>query len=210
MAENKTAMELALPSSSELVVRSGKLQVRFHFNAQGGNAPVSVYGPADSDESLVRVPQIGAEVANGWKYGGMSVTTKTPLFVAPKDEPVTKTWLRVVNDAAMLKGFLGYDGSQQKTEDQLLEALEKGTHDHGVRVPTANELDKNLFANRNAIGGFNKTCSTATYYYSPTQGIYWSSTQVNSDIARQQRFSDGCRGWGEACEESSLARLVRS
>lgn len=206
MTEKQTT-EILLPSNTALVVRNGQVQVRFEFNAQGGvdihsNAPVSVYSPVGKDEPLVRVPQIGEPVEHGWKYGGVSIVTNSPLFVAPKDEPVTKTWGRAVNDAAALKGFMGYDGSQQKTEDLLLEALAKGTDDHGVRVPTAEELDKNLYANCDAIGGFNRTGSNPA-------GWYWSSTQHDDYGARDQRFSDGRRNWRYEHHRSSV-RLVRS
>lgn len=203
----KPTTEILLPSNTALVVRNGQVQVRFEFNAQGGvdvhsNAPVSVYSPVGKDEPLVRVPQIGESVERGWKYGGVSVVTHSPLFVAPKDEPVTKTWGRAVNDAAALRNFLGYDGSQQKTQGLLLEALGKGTHDHGVRLPTENELDENLYKNCDAIGGFNRTGSTPA-------GWYWSSAQIVNLIARDQSFSDGLRDWSLKIHHSSV-RLVRS
>lgn len=47
------------------------------------------------------------------------------------------------------------------------------------RLPTAGELNV-MFNNRAAIGNFNAD-----------SGFYWSSSEVSSNFARSQRFSDG-------------------
>lgn len=196
-----------LPSNAGLVVKNGQIYVRFEFNAQGGvdvhsNTPVSVYGTVGSDAPLVRVPQIGEEVVGGWKYGGLSAIANRPLFVAPVDEPVAKAWVEAVRDASALKGFLGHNGSKQQVENDLRNALEKGTHDHGVRLPTTHELNKNLFVNRDVIGGFNKTGAGPA-------GRYWSSTSGSVNGARDQNFESGYRGWQDKIHPASI-RLVRS
>lgn len=185
--ENPHPTEIVLPLGSNLVVRNGSIRISFDFNAQNGvdvysNAPVSVYCDADETQPLVRVPQIGEEVANGWKYGGVSASTNLPLFVAPKDEPLKKIWQTALDDAAALRDFYGHNGSRQQTESDLVASLNAGNHDHGVRLPTSKESNDNLYKNRALIGGFN---TSAEYDY------YWTSTEYGNDCARFQRFSDG-------------------
>ncbi len=208
MAEQKT-IEIMLPENTTLLVKGGKFLLRFEFNDQGGaihsNAPVSVYLPSGKDEPLVRIPRIGEIVDEyGWKYGGISPSTEGMLFVSPRDEPVRKTWNKAVNYTASLKKYRGYVGSQQNTEDLLLEALEKGTHDHGVRMPTEMELSDNLYENRVAIGGFNTTLAHPSY-----SSWYLTCTDLGGNDVSVQRFNYGDRSVGSKNSLSSI-RLVRS
>ncbi|OIN87735.1 MAG: hypothetical protein AUJ12_01125 [Alphaproteobacteria bacterium CG1_02_46_17] len=211
MTDNNTdkTMELLVPSDTTLIVRDGRIQVRIQFNKQGGvdihsDTSVVVYSPVGNDDQLVRTPQIGETVKNGWKYGGISKTTDSVLFVAPKDEPKPKTWQKAIADAASLKDFLGYNGSQQRTEDELLTAWKAGTQDHGVRLATMNELNDNLYPNLHAIGGFNTTGREP-------KGLYWSCTDVGSK-ARDKNF--GPSGFQSLTSKSEknlgVVRLVRS
>lgn len=149
-------------------------------------------------EKIDADPRVVVLMPDGTKCCGISATTGTPLFVAPEDEPLTKSWQRAVDDAAALRGFHGHDGSQQKTEKALLLAIKNGTHDHGWRLPTAKELNENLFENRDKIGGFKEE-----WYRSSTE------TRFLALFAWDQRFDHGYRDWFRKSLEGSQ-RLVRS
>lgn len=157
---------------------------------------------SDRYGSLVTVPDIGEQVSEGWKYAGISPTTNLPLFVSYKDEPIGKAWLRAVGDAVALKNYNGFDGSQDRTCEQLLEAIYNKTHDHGVRLATYDELEQNLYPNRKAIGGFNEDPRSSLSYY-------WSSDQGVNFTAYAKNFATGQRAKGLKTNEPSI-RLVRS
>jgi hypothetical protein len=186
MAEGKTNEPFVLDDRVEAtVVRGG---IKIHFNANGsidvyGNAPVTLYAPVNDvapQPQVKREPQVGDMMEDGTVLGGISPDTNKPMYVRPADEPLTMKWKAAMDYAARFEGH----------------GKPAGT----FRVPTDGELNV-LFQNRAKIGGFNETGSDPA-------GWYWSSTQYDG-TARDQRFSDGGRGWDFKDLPSSV-RLVRS
>lgn len=193
---------ILLPEGEVPYAVDGHIRVAYAFGEAAG-APGRISFPASQNQPLVRPPKIGETVEGGWKYGGVSVTTKTPLFVAPKDQPLVERWRSALEQTAALVNFMGHSGSAQKTETELLFALKRESHDHGVRLPTADELSKNLYPHHDDIGGFDLTGRVPF-------GWYRSSTSSGSGpYTRVQKFKDGTTAWHNIAAMASI-RLVRS
>jgi hypothetical protein len=123
-------------------------------------------------------PQPGDRMPDGTVYAGTSPETGKAMYTTPKDTALTMKWKQAMEYAAKLDA-----------------------HGHqDWRMPTSGELSV-LFKNRAAIGGFDESGSGPA-------GWYWSSSQLNDDIAWSQRFSDGGQDFSGKDTDSSL-RCVR-
>jgi len=100
------------------------------------------------------------------------------MYATPADAPLTYTF----NQAQKYAAKLDAHGHQD------------------WRVPTKGELNV-LFQNRAAIGGFDISGSDPA-------GWYWSSSQVTTNGAWDQRFSYGHQGYNSKSNDASL-RCVR-
>src|ERR1039458_4419314 len=131
MAEGSNTQILSLADDSgPLVVKRGGLSMRFEFNAGGTvdvytNIPVTIHAPANDDARPKAVLQIG-DLDDGGTYVGLSAENGKPLYAALADLPDYKTYEEALAAAEQLK------------------SLHPTAH-----VPTPEELDKNLFDNRN-------------------------------------------------------------
>jgi hypothetical protein len=106
-------------------------------------------------------PTIGEVMPDGTIYAGVSPETGQAMFTTATDAPATCTFNEAQEYAAKLDA-----------------------HGHrDWRVPTKGEL-KVLFANREAIGGFEESGSELL-------GWYWSSSPYSHRSAWAQRFSEG-------------------
>jgi hypothetical protein len=110
------------------------------------------------------VPEIGTMMKDGTIYVGESPTTHKPMYAAPADAPLTKTF----GEAA-----------------EYAKTLEVGDK-KDFRVPDIEEL-KVLFENREK-GALKGTFNLTGSYPS---GWYWSGTPYVDGTAYGQRFSDG-------------------
>ena len=120
-------------------------------------------------------------MADGTIYAGISPDTGKKIYTTPADAGLTMKWKRAMDYAADLKAH-GYQD---------------------WRVPTRGELNV-LYENRDKgelKGTFNVTGSFPA-------GWYWSSSEHDSLIAWDQRFSDGNDYWVSKYFASSL-RCVR-
>jgi len=120
--------------------------------------------------------EIGEVMPDGTVYAGVSPETGKAMFTTAADAPATCGFHEAQEYAAKLdaNGHLDW------------------------RVPTKGELNV-LFANREAIGGFDESCSYPG-------GWYRSSSQFSNLFAWGQRFSDGGQnydvkdgGWSLRC-----------
>ena len=126
-------------------------------------------------------PQVGDRMADGSIYAGISPDTGMKMYATAADASLTMKWKKAMDYAA------GLDA-----------------HGHqDWRVPSKGELNL-LWENRDKgalKGTFNVTGSDPA-------GWYWSSTEVISNHAWDQRFSDGHLSWDFKNDASSL-RCVR-
>jgi hypothetical protein len=112
------------------------------------------------------VPEIG-DLDDGGVYVGLSASSGKPLHAALADLPDYKTYEEALAAAEQLK------------------ALHPTAH-----VPTPEELDNNLFANRNT-GHLKGTFNTSGSF---PASVYRSSAPVGYDYARVEWFDGGNQG----------------
>jgi hypothetical protein len=123
----------------------------------------------------------GDRMKDGTIYSGLSPDRGQPMYTTPGDAPIMK-WKQAMDYGAELEA-----------------------HGHtDWRVPTKAELNA-LWENRDK-GALEGTFDVTG---SPPAGWYWSSTEVNDDDARGQRFSDGRQASGDKKNYDSSLRCVR-
>lgn len=158
------ATELQIPGTSELEISRGDLTLKLCFNGQG-TFSLTHNGTAIAQQ--MTVPKLSANpstvMRDGAVYAGVSPDAGKAFYVAAQDAPEPMSWRRAHIYASQ-------------------------SNAHGLddwRLPTAAELDV-MFNNRAAIGNFDESGSFPF-------GWYWSSSEVDSNGAWSQRFSDGAQ-----------------
>ena len=144
--------------------------MRVEFNSSGTadvytNIPVTMHPAANDSAAPGTTPQVG-DLDGGGVYVGKSATNGKDLHAALADEPKYLTFDEAFNAAVKMSRKPGRENAH---------------------VPTPEELDKNLFANRNKgilKGTFN------TRGLNP-ESVYRSSASYSPDNARVQWFNDG-------------------
>jgi hypothetical protein len=159
--------------------------------------------PGDTHEPS---PEIGARLADGRVYAGLSMDTGKPSYIAAAGGrmPDGSVYAGISPDTNKALYTTLEDAPGIFTWNAGIEyckALSSSGH-HDWRMPTIGELAVQ-FTNRAAIGGFNETgrLQGAT-------GYYWSSLQVGDDAAWAQSFKDGFHENPSKDADSSL-RCVR-
>jgi hypothetical protein len=189
---NITAKEIDLGKGfGDVAVKANGIRVELHADGSVAaytqkdvdaytNGAVHVHPPANDDVKAEpsAAPRIGDKMPDGSVYAGTSPDTGKAMYATPKDAPLTYTFNKAKEYAANLNAYGHQDW----------------------HVPTKSELNV-LFQNRAAIGGFDISGSYPA-------GWYWSSSQLISVGARDQRFSDGDQGYLLKYNDSSL-RCVR-
>ncbi len=85
--------------------------------------------------------RIGDLLSDGTVYGGVSPDTNRPMFIAPADLPMVRSWPRALDAVAGLKNYHGHDGNARRSEKEIsLEAV-YGPPGRGWRLPTLKEID---------------------------------------------------------------------
>jgi hypothetical protein len=195
MSEGSRAKEIVLGDElGDIAVKANGVRVEIHTDGSivaytksdvdaYTNGAVHVHPAANDDAKAAAKaePQIGDRMADGTVFAGISPDTNKPMYVTPKDAPLTYTFNEAQKYAAGL--------NKQKAHD----------HDDW-RVPTKGELNV-LFNNRTAIGGFDVSGSYPAVWY-------WSSSQNGIYDAWAQRFSGGDQDLSFKHYDSSL-RCVR-
>ena len=170
MAEGSKAQVLSLADDSgPVVLKRGVLSMRVEFNSSGTadvytNIPVTVHPAANDSAVSASPPQVG-DLDDGGVYVGKSATTGLPLHAALADEPEHLTF-----GAALA----------------AVETMRKQPGRENTHIPTPEELDKNLFDNRNT-GHLKGTFNTSS---SSPGSVYRSSAPPNY-YGRVQWFYDG-------------------
>jgi len=187
MADGSKAQVLSLADDSgPLVVKRGVLNMRVEFNSCGTadvytNIPVTVH-PAANDSAVSGItPQIG-DLDDGGVYVGKSATTGKDLHAALADEPE----------------YLNFDEASEAAEK-----LRKRRGRENAHVPTPEELDKNLFDNRNK-GALKGTFNTSGSF---PASCYRSSAPSDSSLARVQWFDGGFQYYVYRDDGSRFHRL---
>jgi hypothetical protein len=179
---NSKTQEISLGSDFDAVVRYGETTVELKADGNvvvktNGNATVYTSGdvkvrPAANDDKSATIaaePKVGDRMADGTIFAGISPDTNQPMYVTPKDAPLTMKWKAAMEYAAKLDA-----------------------HGHkDWRAPTKGELNV-LFENSAAIGGFDISSSGPA-------GWYWSSAHINiyawaqrfSDGGQDRYYQDG-------------------
>jgi len=152
------------------------------------------------------LPDIGTKMPDGTVYGGLSMDTGKPFYIAAagKKMPDGTVYAGVSPDTNRLLYTTPEDAPGVYTWSEGIEyckALSTAGH-HDWRMPTIGELAVQ-FGNRAEISGFNETgrMQHAT-------GYYWSSLKVGDDAAWAQSFKDGFHENPSKDQDSSL-RCVR-
>lgn len=128
-------------------------------------------------------PEIGAVMADGTIYAGLSPNTGRPMFAAPADAPLTLNF---------------------KAAAKYAKELHIGDK-NDFRVPTPEELDV-LFHNRDR-GALKGTFNTSGNMY--TGGMYGTSKDYYHTHIFVQRFLDGQKSANFLRTQAASIRCVR-
>jgi hypothetical protein len=191
LPSNLSVSKISLGSEFDAVVRHGGTTVELKAGGDvvvktNGNAVVYTNGdvkvrPAANDDAKARAALQVGDPDDGGVYVGLSAEDGKPLHAALADEREYKT----------------YGGALEAAEK--LKSLHPSAH-----VPTPNELDQNLFANRNT-GHLKGTFNTSGSF---PAGVYRSSASYYDDIARVQYFDDGDQSNDDGRDGRLPVRLV--
>ena len=148
--------------------------------------------------------EIGARLADGWIFGGVSPSTGHPFAWSPEysfNGQAVQWRQAVAYDPDRAKSghrdseTIRYVGGSGQFRDKDNNVVTADKDDGGVRTPTREELNMG-FENRGAIGGFKRDW-------------HWSSSESNTDSAYAQKFDNGNR-LNNHKYYTCLVRCVRS